>query len=219
MSLVGESREDPSKGGAAPACLVEGQQGELPPGRDDGGEITRLLLAWQGGNTGARGRLVSALYPELRRLAGFHLDRQPGAHTLQATELLHEAYFRLVEQRRVSWRSRAHFMAITSRLMRRVLLDRARCRLREKRGGGALLVSLEGLGLRAAEERVDSLVLERVLGELEALDSQAAKVVEMRFFAGLSYDEIALALGLGRATVSRRWRFARSWLHRRLAKE
>ncbi len=179
--------------------------------------VTQLLLDWNSGNTAVRGQLMSALYPEMRRLAHFHLNDQEGRHTLQATELLHEAYFRIVDQRSADWRGKAHFMAIASRIMRRVLLDRAKRRMREKRGGGAINVSLAGIDLALAGERVDILILDKALAEMEAKDPVAAQVVEMRFFSGLTYDEVAAALGLGRATVSRRWRFARAWLYRYLS--
>ena len=180
------------------------------------GEITELLVAWNAGDEEARARLAEAIYPDLRRLAAFHLARRPGDISLQATELAHEAYFKLVDQNRVTWENRAQFFAVLSQLLRRVLVDRARHRTREKRGGDREILPIDEVVVRVEGRNLDVLALDRALEELEGIDPSAVRVVEALFFAGLTHDEAAAALGIGRATVGRSWRFARAWLQKRL---
>lgn len=194
--------------------------------------VTQLLAAWRAGNDQALAELSTLLYAELRGLAQRALRRERPDHTIQRTALVNEAFLRLVAQRSVDWQNRAQFFALASTLMRRILVDYARARLAEKRGGGALVVSLEDVpgGGRAsgddalspalhhhdAELREDVVAIDRALAELAELDPQQAKVVEMRYFAGLTVEETAEALGVSPATVKREWSMARAWLRRAL---
>ncbi|MEM7048323.1 MAG: ECF-type sigma factor [Acidobacteriota bacterium] len=181
------------------------------------GEITALLAAWAAGHEQATDDLFERLYPELRRLARQRLLREP--HTaLQATELAHEVFLRLARQNRCHWHSREQFFALSSTLLRRVLVDRAKHRLRRKRGSGVALLSLDEVAAPGLLPPSHSLLdIDRALEELAEIRATAARVVELLIFAGLSLDETAHALNLGRSTVQRRWRFARSWLARRLS--
>jgi RNA polymerase sigma factor (TIGR02999 family) len=157
------------------------------------------------------------VYDELRRIARSRLRRERPGHTLATTELVHEAFLKLVPVQRVNWRDRAHFFAIASRAMRNVLIDHAVRKRAAKRGGGAHVVSLDAVDA-ASEQPLDELIeLSEALGRLEALDARQARVVECRFFGGLSLDETAEALAISAATVSRDWTFARAWLHSELA--
>jgi len=178
------------------------------------GDITELLHAHAGGDADALDRLLPRVYDELRRIAGARLRRERADHTLHATEIVHEAFMKLVPLERVDWQNRAHFFAIASRAMRNVLIDHAARRGTAKRGGGMQAVPLEEVP--AGEERPldDLIALSRALDELEQLDARQARVVECRFFGGLSLEETAEALGISPATVSRDWMFARAWLHR-----
>jgi len=179
--------------------------------------ITRLLNAWQHGDAVARDRVFVLVYEELRRRAAIQLRRERQGHTLRPTALVHEAYLRLMGQDRVHWQNRAQFFAIASEMMRRVLVDHARERKAAKRAGGAVRVALEE-DIAATEPReVDLIVLDGALDELAAMDPRQSRVVEMRFFGGLSTAEIAEVLDVSRATVDRDWRFARTWLYRRVA--
>jgi RNA polymerase sigma factor (TIGR02999 family) len=180
-------------------------------------EVTGLLLAWSEGDRDALDTLLPRVYGELRRLAASHLRRERAGHTLETRALVHEAFLRLVDQERVAWRSRGHFFGIAAQMMRRVLVDHARRHLYAKRGGGAPRFSLEE-GLTLAPERAPELVaLDEALGELERIAPRNARIVELRFFGGLTAEEIAEALGLSAPTVTRGWRMARAWLYRRLS--
>jgi RNA polymerase sigma factor (TIGR02999 family) len=192
----------------------------LPPSPDaPEADVTGLLLAWGRGDQSAADRLVAAVYEELHRQAGRAMRREGGEHTLQATALVHESYLRLVDQRRVEWRNRAHFFAIASTVMRRVLVDHARARLTAKRGGGVVPITLAGAGHGGAPETddVDLLALHEALERLAALDPEQARLVELRYFGGLTIEETAEALGVSPATVKREWALARAWLRRELA--
>jgi RNA polymerase sigma factor (TIGR02999 family) len=180
-------------------------------------QITALLHAHAAGHAGALEQLLPRVYDELRRIAQNRLRREQPDHTLAATEVVHEAFLKLMPFERVEWRDRAHFFAVASRAMRNVLVDHAVRRNAAKRGGGTSPVTLdEGDG--AAEHSLDDLIgLSDALRRLEELDARQARVVECRFFGGLSLDETADALGISAATVSREWTFARAWLHRELA--
>jgi len=180
-------------------------------------QVTQLLLAWGGGDQAARDRLIPVIHDELRRLARHHLRRERQDHTLQTSALINEAYLRMVDQS-VPWQSRAHFFGIAARLMRQILVDSARTRLRLKRGGDQQQVSLaEAAGI--ADGRVaDVLALDEALNSLAELDPQKAQVVELRFFGGLTNEEIAEALELSTRTVERHWRSARAWLHIELSR-
>ena len=179
--------------------------------------ITRLLNAWQQGDAGARDRLFVLVYEELRRRAAQQVRRERHGHTLRPTALVHEAYLRLMGQDRVHWQNRAQFFALASEMMRRVLVDHARERKAAKRGGPAVRVALEEDVAAVQPREVDLIVLDGALDELAALDPRQSKVVELRFFGGLDMAEIARLLGVSRATVDRDWRFARTWLYRRVA--
>lgn len=182
-------------------------------------DVTGLLLAWGRGDQSAADRLVPAVYDELHRQAERAMRREGHEHTLQATALVHESYLRLVDQRRVEWRSRAHFFAIAATVMRRVLVDHARARLTAKRGGGAAPITLAGAGAGAADEGADEvelLALHDALERLAVIDPEQARLVELRYFGGLTIEETADALGVSPATVKREWALARAWLRREL---
>ena len=179
-------------------------------------EVTELLLAWNKGDSAALDRLVPLVYAELHRLAKGYLRRERAGHTLQTTALIHEAYLRLIDARRVQWQNRAHFFGVAARLMRQILVGLARERGYQKRGGGARQVSFDE-ALVIDEGRGAELVeLDEALAALAQFDERKAQVVEMRFFGGLTEEEIAAALDVSPETVRRDWRLARSWLRRRL---
>lgn len=185
-------------------------------------QITRLLHQWQDGDAAALDRLISLVYDELYTLASRQLAREWRPDHPQATTVVHEAYVKLFDQRRVDWQNRGHFFAVAAQVMRRILVDHARRELREKRGGGAVRVALDdahALPEPSAVDVVDTIALDRALQELESLDPQQGRVVELRFFAGLSIEETAAALGISPATVKREWTIAKGWLFRRLSSE
>jgi RNA polymerase sigma factor (TIGR02999 family) len=179
-------------------------------------DVTGLLASWRAGDASAEGALLQAVYGDLHRRAEIVLRRERGGHTLQPTALVHEAYLRLLDQRKVDWQDRAHFYAIAARSMRRVLLDHARRRQTEKRAPGSFAVSLEDAG-ELAHQRPDELLrLDEALAELERVDPESARLVELKFFAGLTLEEIATALDTSSSTIERRWRAARAWLRTQL---
>ncbi len=183
-------------------------------------DVTQLLQAWGAGDSAAGERLLPAVYAELHRQAARAMRRESSEHTLQATALVHEAYLRLVDQQRVVWRNRAHFFGIAAQVMRRVLVDHARERHAAKRGGGApqlVLGEADAVSAPAAEDGVDILALHEALERLAALDPDQARLVELRYFGGLSIEETAEALGVSPATVKREWAIARAWLRRELS--
>ncbi|MBK9064378.1 MAG: sigma-70 family RNA polymerase sigma factor [Acidobacteria bacterium] len=181
------------------------------------GEVTRLLLEWSRGDRGALDALVPHVYSELRRQADRYLSRQRRGHTLQATALVHEAFLRLVDQTSVSFRDRAHFFAVASRAMRQILVDHARRRHADKRGGAATRLVLED-GIASVQPRgVDLMALDAALERLEELDPAQARLVELRFFGGLTVEETAVVLECSPATVKRSWSSARAWLYGELA--
>lgn len=180
-------------------------------------ELTESLDALVRGSDSAVDRLLPAVYDELRSLAeGLLLRERPG-HTLSATALVHEAYLRLVDQDRAQWKSRAHFLAVAAQMARRVLVDHARGRLREKRGGAFQRLTLSGVEVPDAENDVDVLALHEAMEQLAAEEPAEARIVEMRYFGGMTDEEIAVVLGVSAPTVRRRWRFAKTWLRRRLS--
>jgi RNA polymerase sigma factor (TIGR02999 family) len=179
-------------------------------------EITALLLDWSGGDRGALERLTPLVYAELRRRAAALLRRERAGHTLQPTDLIHEAFLRLVDQRRVQWQNRAQFFAIAAGLMRRILVDHARRRGRAKRGGSAIHVSIDPSALAAEGAGAEVLALDEALTRLAALDARQARLVELRFFGGLSLEEAAAALELSLTTVKDELRVAKAWLRREL---
>ncbi len=176
------------------------------------GDVTRLLLAWRQGDPDALERLFPLVYGELHRLAHGRIRGEWAGQTLQTTALVHEAYVRLVDGTQVSWNNRVHFFAVCARLMRRILVDRARARCSDKRGGGARQVEFQDwLGSQPAND-VEMLALDEALSRLSASEPRPAKVVELRYFGGLTIEETAAALGVGRETVVRDWQVAKLWL-------
>jgi RNA polymerase sigma factor (TIGR02999 family) len=178
-------------------------------------EVTQLLIAWGKGDPAALEALTPVVYDELRRLARHYMGNERAGHTLQATALVNEAYMRLVDIHKVQWQNRAHFFAMSARLMRRILVDSARSRKYQKRGAGAQKVSLDER-LLVAEPGRDLVALDDALNELAKVDERKSKVVEMRFFGGLSVEETAEALGVSVDTVMRDWKLAKAWLLREL---
>ena len=179
-------------------------------------EITRLLIDWRGGDPAALEQLIPLVHEELRRLARRHMAHERVGHTLQATALVNEAFVRLIDVRQVKWQDRAHFFAMSSRLMRRILVDFARSKGYQKRGGGAQKVSFDEALVVATEPGQDLVALDDALNALAAFDARKAQVVEMRFFGGLSVEETAEALNVSVDTVMRDWKLAKAWLLRAL---
>ena len=181
--------------------------------------VTQLLAEASGGNQGAMERLVAAVYPELRAIAASHLRRERPGHTLQPTALVNEVYMRLVDQRHVTWQNRAHFFSIAASLMRRILVDHARAKRAEKRAGSHTRVTFDDARVPAAERDVDLVALDDALSDLAVKDPELARLVELRYFAGLTTKETAEVLGVSTSTVEREWVAARAWLYRALTKE
>ena len=178
--------------------------------------VTDLLRAWSDGDDGALERLMPIVEAELRRLARGYMGRERRGHTLQATALVNEAFLRLTDARRLRWQDRAHFLGISARLMRRVLVDHARSRGYQKRGGGAQQVTLDEALVVSPEPAVDLVALDRALEALAATDVRKSRVIELRFFGGLSVEETAEVLHVSADTVKRDWRLAKLWLLREL---
>lgn len=174
--------------------------------------ITQLLVRWRDGDQAALDELLPLVYREMRRLAGYYLRRERLDHTLQPTALVHEAYLRLVGEREIDWRNRAHFFGIAAVRMRQILVDHARTRLAAKRGGGEYRLSLSEADHLAEKHDVSLLALDDALRRLEALDPQKSRIIELRYFGGLTIEETAEALRISPATVKRDWRMARAWL-------
>lgn len=179
-------------------------------------EVTQLLRDWRNGNKAALDVLMPAVYDELRRLASGFLRRERSDHTLQTTALVHEAYIHLVDQNETDWQNRAHFFGAAAQLMRRILVDYARARRAAKRGGGALKVTLNEVVIGSTGKDIDVIALDEALNELAALDSQQSRLVELRYFSGLSIEETAEVMAISPATVKRQWNSAKAWLHRRM---
>ena len=180
-----------------------------------GSDVTQLLVDWQGGDARALDRLIPLLYDELRALAAGYLRGERESHTLQPTALVHEAFLRLVDQRTATWQNRAHFFGIAAQAMRRILADHARRRLAAKRGGGQLVTLGDDVPLPGGSG-ADVVRVDEALDRLAAQDERQARVVEMRFFAGLTIEETAEVLGVSPMTVKRDWMVARAWLQREL---
>jgi len=178
-------------------------------------QVSRLLADWSKEDPAARDALVAIVYKELQRLAHHYMQGERANHTLQTTALVNEAYLRLTDLTRMQWRNRAHFFAMAATLMRRVLVDHARDRARDKRGGGVVFTALEDEPM-AAPSSIDALALDEALDRLAAIDPQHARIVELRYFAGLTIEETSEALRISPATVKREWTFARAWLHHQL---
>jgi RNA polymerase sigma-70 factor (ECF subfamily) len=176
-------------------------------------DVTLLLKKLADGNQDAAGELIPVVYDELHRLAVRHLRRERQDHTLQPTALVHEAYIKLVAQRDADWQSRNHFFAVASKLMRRILVDYARQHLRAKRGGGHTKVSLEEVALVSPQRPDGMLAIDESLSRLEKLDERQARIVELRYFGGLTIEEAAQVLGVSPTTVRREWASAKAWLY------
>ena len=180
------------------------------------GDMSTILRAWSDGDQSALEKLTPIVYDELRRLARRHMQHERPGHSLQATALVNEAYMRLVDYKRMQWQNRAHFFAVSSQLMRRILVEHARKRIKVKRGDGAQHVSLEDAIIVGSERPMDMVALDDALNELARLDPRKAQVVEMRFFGGLSVEETAEVLKISAVTVMRDWNTAKAWLYREL---
>jgi RNA polymerase sigma factor (TIGR02999 family) len=178
--------------------------------------VTQLLVEGSKGNREALDQLLPIVYEELRRQAARYLRRERAGHTLQTTALIHEAYIRLIDQRSVQWQNRAQFFGVAAQLMRRILVDHARTRKRAKRGGSNLRVSLDQAMAVTKDPDLDLIALDEALQRLAEIDAQQSRVVELRFFSGLSVEETAEVLGISPATVKRDWSVAKAWLHREI---
>lgn len=179
--------------------------------------VTRILLKYSEGDAKALEELLPRVYQELRKLAMSYMRRENSNHTLQPTALVHEAYFKLIDQKEVKWQNRAHFFGVAAQVMRRILIDHARARLAEKRGGDATKVVFEeAFHQGTTGDAPDLLALDEALEKLAAIDERQAKVVELRYFGGLNIEETAEALGTSPATVKRDWTLAKAWLFREL---
>jgi RNA polymerase sigma factor (TIGR02999 family) len=186
---------------------------------EDSRQITQLLERWSNGDAGVLDDLMPLVYTELRRQAAGYLRRERPNHTLQPTALINEAYLKLIDQRDVKWQNRAHFFALAAQAMRRILVDYARERKREKRGGAAENLPLdEALTIVSQEKSVDLVALDEALSELATFDERQARVVELRYFSGLSIDETAEVLNVSNVTVRRDWSLAKAWLHQEITK-
>ena len=180
-------------------------------------EVTQLLREWSGGRQEARDELLGLVYEPLRAIASRHLHREREGHTLQPTALVNELYLKLVGQRSVAWNDRAHFFAVAAQVMRRILVDHARRKKSDKRGGDMIPVTIGAALDLAATESFDVVALDVALENLEKIFPQQARIVELRFYAGLTIDETASVLGVSPATISREWTMARAWLRRELS--
>jgi RNA polymerase sigma factor (TIGR02999 family) len=181
-------------------------------------EVTQLLVAWGNGDQAARDQLMPLVYAELHRLAHRHIKRERPGHTLQTSALVNEAFVRLVDQRDVHWQSRAHFFGIAAQMMRRILVDYARKRRFAKRGGNQLQVSLNEELVAANQRSAEVVLLDDALTQLAEIDERKSKVVELKFFGGLSIEETAEVLGVSPGTVMRDWTLAKAWLRRAMSR-
>ena len=191
--------------------MADNQDGNTP--------ITQLLIAWSDGRREALEDLVPLVYEDLRRMAAGYMQRESAGHALQPTALVHEAYVRLIDQRQVKWRNRAHFFGVAAGMMRRILVDQARLRRAEKRGGRWERVTLSGIDVPAnTPPEIDVLALHEALERLAAFDPRQERIVELRYFGGLTIEEAAEVLGISEATVVREWTIAQAWLRAELSR-
>ena len=179
-------------------------------------EVTRLLKDWSSGDSTALDQLIPIVYDELRAVAARYLRRERQDHTLQPTALVNEAYLRLIDQKQVQWQNRAHFVGVAAQMMRRILVDHAKSHNRAKRGGGAGKVSLDEAVALSEERAADLVELDQALTDLETFDKRKSRVVEMRYFGGLSVEETAEVLKVSLITVARDWKLAKAWLYTRI---
>ena len=188
-----------------------------PPGTRTPGDITQLLKHWSTGDSNASEKLIPLVYEELRGLARNYLARERGDHTLQTTAVVHEAYLRLVGQREIAWKNRAHFLGVAAQMMRRILVDHARAHLARRRGGSQQRVSLDEVSISPRTHSADLIALDEALTRLAEIDARQARVVELRFFGGLTEAETAKTLGVSTKTVNRDWLVAQAWLRSEIA--
>jgi RNA polymerase sigma-70 factor (ECF subfamily) len=182
-------------------------------------ELTQLLIDWGNGSQDALEQLFPLVYEELRRMAHRYMRRERSGRTLQTTAVVHEAYLRLIDQKHVQWQNRAHFFAIAAQMMRRILITHAQSHAYAKRGGGTLKVSLDEAAILSRERAGELITLDEALTSLTAIDPRRSQVVELRFFGGLSNEEIAKVLKISPNTVTRDWNVAKAWLYREMSKE
>ena len=184
-------------------------------------DVTQLLLKWSNGDRDALENLLPLVYRELHQLASRYLRRERSDHTLQATALVHEAYLKLIDQREVKWQNRAHFYGVAAQAMRRILVDHARGHMAAKRGSGGVKLSLEDneAAIVSAEKAEELVALDEALNRLSEIDPQKSRIVELRFFGGLSIEETAEVMGVSAPTVKRQWRMAKAWLYGQLSNE
>jgi RNA polymerase sigma-70 factor (ECF subfamily) len=182
-------------------------------------EVSQLLVEWRNGDQQALDRLMPLVYDELRRIAGRYMKRERSEHTLQTTALVNEAYLRMVDQKNVDWQNRAHFFAVAASVMRHLLVDHARARGRVRRGADPQQVSLDEAALISEQKGEEMLALDEALTKLAAIDERKVRIVELRYFSGLSAEETATVLGVSEITVKREWLKAKAWLYRELSQE
>lgn len=180
-------------------------------------EVTQLLVSWSNGNKDALEKLIPLVYAELRRLARRYMGRESPGHTLQTSALINEAYLKLADQRNVQWQNRAHFFAVAAQVMRHILIDHARSRHYAKRGAGARKISLDDTAVLSDERAADLIALDDALKVLAELDPRKSRIIELRFFGGLSIEETAEIMEVSPVTVTREWRAARAWLRREMS--
>ena len=180
-------------------------------------EITEQLIAWSKGDEAALDALIPAVYQELRRMANYYLRGENAGHSLQPTALVHEAYLRLIDQTKVDWQNRAHFFGVAAQMMRRILVDHAKAKHRAKRGGTATKVSLDETVNLSSERAAELVALDDALKVLDELDERKSRIVELRYFGGLTVDETAQVLGVSDKTVMRDWSLAKAWLYQQLS--
>ena len=195
---------------------MENGANNFPAPRKPSGDVTELLGKWSGGDTEALERLLPIVYAELRRIAGKYLRREFSNHTLQPTELVHEAFMRLVKAQGLEWQNREQFFGISANLMRQILVDHARASSADKRGGKVSTISLNDSLSVGGETDTDLLLLDEALNKLAAIDAPAARLVELRYFAGLTIEETAKVMNTSPTSVKREWATARAWLHREI---
>jgi|ERR1051326_307003 RNA polymerase sigma factor (TIGR02999 family) len=183
----------------------------------DAHEVTQLLIQWSNGDRAALDKLMPLIYEELRRLARHYMRRERSGHTLQTTALVNEAYLRLINRKHVHWQNRAHFFAIAAQLMRSILVDHARSHAYAKRGGGAHKIALDEVMVISQQRAAEVVALDEALKQMAEIDPQQARIVELRFFGGLTIEEAAEVMGLSPATIKREWATAKAWLYHELS--
>lgn len=189
------------------------------PNSKDANQITEQLIAWNNGDPLALDELVPIVYRELRRMADHFLRHENSGHTLQPTALVHEAYLRLIDQTQVEWQNRAHFFGVAAQMMRRILVDHAKAKHRDKRGGGAFKLSLDEIADYTHERAAELVALDDALRSLAAFDERKSRVVELRYFGGLNVEETAEVLDISANTVMRDWNMAKAWLYQEISNE